>query len=452
MLQHRHHRLKLAPGVFYAKRDSQHLFLQPAAPDWMVVNENAAILLSRCAGSAMEEILGPGDEALWESAAALFTEALARQVLEDAEAGAVGQTLSEHHGLARLSLPSAAARTAPSSAALRIVHLKLTQRCNLRCVYCYTQSSAAASRAEEMLTGQDLDAIAAGVARLAAPVEYVLSGGEPLLHPHALDFAEQVKASGNQVHLLTNGTLIDERNAARIAALTDLVKISLDGSCERTHAATRGSGNFHRAERAVRLLEEHGARVAVAMTVTRENRGEIDVMVARHGPRLSLQPLFKAGRGSALQRSALSGMEYYRALTQTGGVAPMGNLPQRLASLRGYGVRRCSMAEREISISETGDVYPCQLLHGDSFRAGNIRRQPLEEIYAHSAVFRRLRSINVDTLGKCSRCAVRYLCGGACRARDLYETGSIETVGEFCAYERESLLNGLFDSVQMRAV
>ncbi len=446
------HRLKLAPDVFYAKRDDKHLFLQPAAPDWMVVNENAAILLSRCAGSTMEEILGPGDEALWEPAAALFTEALARQVLEDAEAGVAGQTPSADQRLAGSPLPSAPAPTAPSFVPLRIVHLKLTQRCNLRCVYCYARSGAGAAEPDERLTRQDLDAIAAGVARLGSPVEYVLSGGEPLLHPHALDFAEQVKALGNQVHLLTNGTLIDEQNAARIAAVTDLVKISLDGSCERTHAATRGSGNFARAQRAVRLLEEHGARVKVAMTVTRENRREIDVMVARHGSRLSLQPLFKAGRGSALQRSALSGMEYYRALTQAGGVAPMGNLPQRLAGLRGRGARRCSMAEREISISETGDVYPCQLLHGDSFRAGNIRRQPLEEIYAHSPVFRRLRAINVDALDKCSRCALRYLCGGACRARDLYETGSIETVGEFCAYERESLLNGLFDSVQMRAV
>ena len=443
------HRLKLAPDVFYAKRDGKHLFLQPAAPDWMVVNENAAILLSRCAGSTMEEILGPGDEALWEPAAALFTEALARQVLEDAGAGEAGQSSPAEQGLAGSALPPV---PAASAAPLRIVHLKLTQRCNLRCVYCYAHSGATPAEPEESLTRQDLDAVAAGVARLGSPVEYVLSGGEPLLHPHALDFAQQVKAAGNRVHLLTNGTLIDEQNAARIAAVTDLVKISLDGSCERTHAATRGKGNLARAERAIGLLEDHGARVAVAMTVTRENRGEIDVMVARHGSRLSLQPLFKAGRGSALERSALSGMEYYRALTEAGGVAPMGNLPQRLAGLRGRGVRRCSMAEREISISETGDVYPCQLLHGDSFRAGNIRLQPLEEIYAHSPVFHRLRTINVDALDKCSRCALRYLCGGACRARDLYETGSIETVGEFCAYEREALLNGLFDSVQMRAV
>jgi len=59
-------------------------------------------------------------------------------------------------------------------------------------------------------------------------------------------------------------------------------------------------------------------------------------------------------------------------------------------------------SEREISISETGDVYPCQLLHAAEFKAGNIRELSLAEIYYESPVFNRLRGINVDTLGKCS--------------------------------------------------
>ena len=130
----------------------------------------------------------------------------------------------------------------------------------------------------------------------------------------------------------------------------------------------------------------------------------------------------------------------------------MGALDAKLKSLRGRGVRRCAMAEREISVAENGDVYPCQLLHEDRLRAGNVRQRSLSEIYAESPVFARMREISVDTLAKCSSCAVRYLCGGACRARDLFETGSEELVGEFCAYERESLLSGIFESVEMRTI
>ena len=273
-----------------------------------------------------------------------------------------------------------------------------------------------------------------------------------MLHPSVLDFAEKVQAAGNRVHLLTNGSLIDGVNAKRIAAAADVVKISLDGNSDAVHAATRGKGNFARVTRAIEMLLGYGANVVVAMTVTWANCEDIAAMVSRYGSRLALQPLFKAGRGSEMSDLALTGLEYYRVLAAVQGVSPMGAVGPKLNALRGRGVRRCAMAEREISIAETGDIYPCQLLHEERFRAGNVREQTVEEIYWESPVFARMREISADSLEKCSTCAVRYLCGGACRARDLFEVGSETLVGEFCAYEREALLSGIFDSVEMRAV
>ena len=111
------------------------------------------------------------------------------------------------------------------------------------------------------------------------------------------------------------------------------------------------------------------------MTVTKANCGDIAEMVARYGSRLALQPLFKAGRASAADDLALTGVEYYQTLAAVEGVAPMRAVSAKLKSLRGRGVRRCAMAEREISIAETGDAYPCQLLHEERLRAGNIRDQ-----------------------------------------------------------------------------
>src|SRR5208337_1250228 len=115
----------------------------------------------------------------------------------------------------------------------------------------------------------DLESIAKGVASISRSVEYVLSGGEALLSPHALDFAEIVKKSGNTVHILTNGTLIDEKNAERISKVAEMVKISLDGSCENIHSETRGKNNFDKVVRAIDLLMNLKANVIVAMTVTR---------------------------------------------------------------------------------------------------------------------------------------------------------------------------------------
>jgi len=283
-------------------------------------------------------------------------------------------------------------------------------------------------------------------------VEFVLSGGEPLLNPFALGFAEAVKNTGNVVQILTNGTLIDAGNADRITDVADLIKISLDGSNENVHAATRGNDNFHRVIRAIDLLAQRGANVLVAMTVTKKNRDNIPAMVTRFGPRLTLQPLFRAGRGEDKDDLSITGAEYYEALASVDGVAPMGMIGRALESIRGRGVRRCALAEREISISECGDVFPCQLLHAPQFKAGNIHDTCLRDIYYDSPILNQLRSVTVDSLAKCSTCQIRLICGGACRARDFYEVGSIEQVGDFCEYEKRAFINGIFESVDLLPV
>ena len=434
------HKPKLAHDVLYAERSGKHLFLLPSVPDWLVVNQNGAILLSRCDGSAtLREITASNSAfgSILPQVDALFSEALSRGILVDSASASNGS-------------PEAAPPTEPwlNKPVLGSVYLKLTNQCNLHCNYCYAQSG----KPSDELSFGDLESIAKGVASISRSVEYVLSGGEPLLSPHALDFAEIVKKSGNTVHILTNGTLIDEKNAERISKVAEMVKISLDGSRESVHSVTRGKNNFEKVVRAIDLLVSLKANVIVAMTVTRENRSDIPNMVSRFGSSLAFQPLFMAGRGQDKDELSLTGLEYYEALASVDGVAPMGMIARTLETVRGRGVRRCAMAEREISISETGDVYPCQLLHSSEFKAGNIRERSLAEIYYESPVLIRLRNITVDTLGKCSTCQLRYICGGACRARDFYEVGSIEEVGEFCEYEREAFINGIFDSVELQSI
>ena len=106
---------------------------------------------------------------------------------------------------------------------LRSVYLKLTDECNLRCKYCY----AGSGKASAILTIDVLRRILKEVSEITKSVEYVLSGGEPLLHLQALDFAEEAFAAGNAVQILTNGALITTDDMARrIAVVTNLVKIS----------------------------------------------------------------------------------------------------------------------------------------------------------------------------------------------------------------------------------
>ena len=76
---------------------------------------------------------------------------------------------------------------------------------------------------------------------------------------------------------------------------------------------------------------------------------------------------------------------------------------------------------------------------------GNIHKDKVSELYDTSAIIKQCSEMVVDNIEGCSSCFLRYVCGGACRARAFHECGNILTCGSFCEYEKESFIDGLFD-------
>ena len=66
-----------------------------------------------------------------------------------------------------------------------------------------------------------------------------------------------------------------------------------------------------------------------------------------------------------------------------------------------------TMVDSEISISENGDVSPSQMLTDDEF------------------------------------------CGGTCRARSYFESGSIFVNSDFCEYEKLAYINGILEHTKL---
>ena len=280
---------------------------------------------------------------------------------------------------------------------------------------------------------------------ISEKVNIVLTGGEPLLSPYALELAEYAKVHNNQVQLLTNGTLITEQNAKRISDIFSLVKISIDGSTPAIHDFHRGKGTFSKTMRGFELLKKHNAPVQIAMTVTKKNIQNIDAMTKRFGSRLTFVPLFVAGRAKTNKDLGITGKEYYEALSSVDGVKPLSRLCSSLAVSKQKRIMKCAIGDGEISISENGDVYPCQLLHLPQFKAGNVRNQPLKTIYETSEVLKSCKKLTVLEIPECKKCEIRFICGGACRARAFYEEGRLDVSGSFCEYEKLAFINGLFE-------
>ena len=424
---------KLTEHLFYATRDDKHLFLNTEIPNWLVVNQNSAYIAGLIDGTKTisdiyDEVSKLGANVTKEDVFGLFQKFFDTGIINDED----GQKLSG-------SLISCCG----DKPKLHTVHIKLTDECNLSCGYCYAESGC---QSKEMLSFEELKMIATEASKISSKIDFVLSGGEPLLHPNALEYMEFLKNLGHEVHLLTNGILIDENNASKITSLCSLIKISIDGSCEEINAITRGKNSFAGAYNGYKLLMDSRANVLVSMTVTSKNTLDIRNMVDMFGNRLNLQPFFKAGRGTKNDHLQITGREYFEAMAKIEGFKPLARVGELLENLRGRGTTKCAMADAEISISENGDVFPCQLLAEDELRGGNIKHDSLQDIL-NSEVFKKAASFSSLTNEGCSTCPIKLLCGGACRARSYLETGSLFVNSDFCEYEQLAYINGIFDSV-----
>ena len=164
---------------------------------------------------------------------------------------------------------------------LRDAKIKLTSRCNLRCVMCkYWRTER-----EDTLTSERWRDVFGELAEMGCRKVH-FSGGEVFLRRDFLDLAEAAIERGLKVNVTTNGTLIDRAAARRLAAIgVNRVSISLDGPTARVHDAIRGQAQaFRRSVRTIRRLRAHGLqRVRINFVVMRGNYRRLPAMVRLAG-------------------------------------------------------------------------------------------------------------------------------------------------------------------------
>jgi radical SAM protein with 4Fe4S-binding SPASM domain len=127
----------------------------------------------------------------------------------------------------------------------------LTHRCNLRCRMCgqwgekgATLTGAAHEDIRQELSLEELRRCVDEISSFRPAV--TLFGGEPFLHPHAMELIRAVKSRGMHCLAITNGSLLKDRAQELVELGLDELNISLDGDAP-VHDAIRGmSGLFSR--------------------------------------------------------------------------------------------------------------------------------------------------------------------------------------------------------------
>ena len=335
-----------------------------------------------------------------------------------------------------------------------VVIWNLVRRCNLACRHCYSISAnidfpGELSREEVFAVMDDLKAC--GVPAL------ILSGGEPLLRSDLYDIAARAKDMGFYVSLSSNGTLIDETNIARIAAVGfDYLGVSLDGIAETHDHFRRVPGAYQRSLRAIRLARDAGIKVGVRFTLTQENQHDLPGMlelIEREGiDKFYLSHLNYAGRGninrktdayletsrramdlvfdtcwSYLQRGIEK--EFVTGNNDADGVYLLFWIRRHFPRVEDH--MRPLLAQwggnasgiNVANIDNLGNVHPDTMWW--HYSLGNVRNRPFSAIWSDTSdpLIAGLKARPRRVKGRCAACAYFDICGGNTRVRAEQLTG-----------------------------
>jgi len=323
----------------------------------------------------------------------------------------------------------------------------------------HCRASAIPDRHPDELTTEEGRRLLEQVRAFGEPL-MVFTGGDPLKREDLFELLTCACRLGLRTTVTPSATpLLTARAIERIRDCGVLrMALSLDGPDAPTHDGFRGvAGSFERTLFGLRHARRIGLETQVNTTVTRHNvmhLAEIAARVAEVGARLwSVFFLVPMGRAQAADDlSAEQYEEVFEFLYETSRRAPFDVKTTEAQHYRRYVAERRkaegsgaapaakpgSLARQAgindgkgfVFISHTGEIYPSGFL---PLSAGNIRRDPLAEVYRQAPLFRALR--DPDGLeGKCGRCLYRRLCGGS-RSRAYALTGNHLASDPRCVYQ-----------------
>jgi heme d1 biosynthesis radical SAM protein NirJ len=336
-----------------------------------------------------------------------------------------------------------------------VVIWNLIRRCNLACKHCYS-ISADKDFAGELSTNEVFE-VMKDLKAFRVPV-LILSGGEPLLRPDIFDIAIRAREMGFYTALSSNGTLIDDPIADRIAEIGfNYVGISIDG-IDATHDRFRArQGAFAESMGGIRRCVARGVKVGLRFTMTMDNAAElpqvVDLMEREGVAKFYFSHLNYAGRGNknrlddATMQVTRNSMDYLFDVAWAHASAGRerefvtgnndadgpyflswvkrrhpGKAEHVAGKLRQWGGNASGI--NVANIDNLGEVHPDTMWW--NHKLGNVRDRPFSAIWPDTsdALMAGLKARPRPVEGRCKACVHLEMCNGNTRVRAQRTTGN----------------------------
>lgn len=345
-----------------------------------------------------------------------------------------------------------------NSTNMKVLHLEITNACNLRCRHCYV---GAGDRLANELTTEELKAVIDQLTPFS-DTPLVISGGEPVLRGDCMELVEYAAIErGLPVHLYSNAYKFPSRVAERLVAINEIgpgsvmLQVSLEGATPETNDAVRGKGVFAEVSRTVQELRRLGLnrRLVLLICLTSSNIHEVQDMIrlaedwdvatlhfsqwqrqgnAADTPWASIAPTTEqwCAAGEQLlahddRRTRVTGAFFGDLNNNDKGRYSLdgGLFPKHL-----YAYYSCPR------IAPDGSIFADQLWTDPEWSLGNVRETSLEDAYRSPSFREQLESFR-ERLGhvtECQECTWLHLCECGSPGHTFAEYGDVDHRDLFC--------------------
>ena len=260
--------------------------------------------------------------------------------------------------------------------------LLVNRGCNLRCSFCDLWDNHQDMPLDKALNLLD-EAEKIGTRVL------VITGGEPLLHPHLFAIVRAAKSRGMSVNITTNGTLVERHFDDLVHAGVSSLSFSIDGLAD-THDQLRGQKGAHGRtwQALVRTILDGRIDTAVYFTVTNQNVRELVQVhdaVRAAGARFDFWPVNDAPdlylRSEPDKRAWLDAIDELAARDDE--VSAKAHYYAEALGYHGgdHGNVRCLGLVDQYGVTFEGDLLPCCVWGGEGLKVGNVFQKPLSELW-----------------------------------------------------------------------
>ncbi len=326
--------------------------------------------------------------------------------------------------------------------------LHVTNRCNLRCSYCYIQRKNVDMSLERGKAAIDATFRSAKIHGYRK-VQFKYAGGEPLLHfPLVVELHHYAQTEAKKENLqliggiLSNGTCLTAEILETMKFLELELMISLDDldkshDCQRSYV--NGKGSSIDAVRAIELALKYSVKPYISITVSGQNAEKLPELVKwllERNLRFRLNFCRANSFSSAVHNDLkLEEDKIISTMLETYKVIEA-NLPSHTlldalvdkGNLSAPHLRTCSVGQSSLIFDSLGQVAKCQMQIDKSITTANVK-DPLAIVRSDK---KGIQNISVEEKEDCRSCEWKYWCTGGCPVVTNLKTGRYDVKSPNC--------------------